>query len=237
MHTGGALARNSSVCAACYLPSLSSESLPLVVAQTAVATKASRLYLAWVTTDMLLQTVASTVLAATVYLGHSYMNFTLSEGINARPHMVTGIILGMLLVARVIIGVSRMYDGISQVQSFAKSCRTLAVLSVSVGETLTISAAAEVEKKATSRFRYELVRLLNMSFFCYTLMLQGMKLAVPPTSLRATEDTKLESEILSAVENPTVSIDTAAQQRRRHSGVGGTAALAAAGGGGSSGMQ
>ena len=111
------------------------------------------------------------------------------------------------------------------------------MLSVSVGETLTISAAAEVEKKATSRFRYELVRLLNMSFFCYTLMLQGMKLAVPPTSLRATEDTKLESEILSAVENPTVSIDTAAQQRRRHSGVGGTAALAAAGGGGSSGMQ
>jgi len=47
------------------------------------------------------------------------------------------------------------------------------------------------------------VRLLNLSFYCYTLMLQGMKLAVPPTSLRA-DDGKQEAEILATVENPAV---------------------------------
>jgi len=171
-----------------------------------MSSKASKLYLAWLTPDVLLQTGASTILGAAVYLGHSYFAFTISEGVSARPHLVTGIILGMLLVARVVLGITRMYAGVQQVQAFAKSCRSLAVLSVSVTETLTISAAAEVEKKATTRFRYELVRLLNLAFFCYTLMLQGMKLAVPPSSLRATEDTKLEAEILSAVENPAVMV-------------------------------
>ena len=43
-------------------------------------------------------------------------------------------------------------------------------------------AGAEIEKKAVTKYRFELVRLLNLAFYCYSLMLQGMRLAVPPTS-------------------------------------------------------
>lgn len=170
-----------------------------------IATKVNGKLLAWLSLDMLLQTAASTLLSATVYLGHTYMEFPLSEGVNGRPHMITGLILGMLLVARVVIGVTRKYEGVAQVMAFLKGCRTLAVLSCSVAETLTISAAAEVEKKAVQRFRYELGRQLNLAFYCYSLMLQGLKLAVPPTSLRST-DGKQEAEILAAVENPAIMV-------------------------------
>jgi hypothetical protein len=57
------------------------------------------------------------------------------------------------------------------------------MLSCNVSETLTISAGADLEKKATAKFRYELVRLLNLAFYSYTLMLKGLKMVTPPASL------------------------------------------------------
>lgn len=173
--------------------------------QSKVAGKVGQHFLAWISSDALLQTTASTLLAATVYLGHSYYNFPLSEGVTFTPHLLTGGILGLLLVARVFLSVMRKNEGLAQVAAFAGLCRSLAVLSCSVAETLTISAAGESENKAVKRFRYELVRLLNLCFYCYTLMLQGLKLAVPPTSLRS-PDGKQEAEVLANVENPTVMV-------------------------------
>lgn len=168
-----------------------------------MAGKAGRHLFAWLSMDVVLQTVASTLVSATVYLAHSYYSFPLSDGVTSTPHMLTGAVLGVLLVSRVVVGVMRKNEGVAQVANYAGICRSLAVLSCSVSETLTISAAAETENKAVKRFRYELVRLLNLSFYCYTLMLQGMKLAVPPTSLRSA-DGKQEAEVLANVENPAV---------------------------------
>ena len=44
----------------------------------------------------------------------------------------------------------RVQEAASYVQDFNKNCRQMAVLSSFVNETLTVSAAAEVEKKATA---------------------------------------------------------------------------------------
>lgn len=76
-----------------------------------------------------------------------------------------------------------MRDWCLQVISFASGLRTVAMLSCNVSEKLTISAGADLEKKATAKFRYELVRLLNLAFYSYTLMLKGFKLVTPPASL------------------------------------------------------
>ena len=38
---------------------------------------------AWVSMDVVLQTVASTLVSATVYLGHSYYSFPLSDGVTS----------------------------------------------------------------------------------------------------------------------------------------------------------
>ena len=51
-----------------------------------------------------------------------------------------------------------------------------------------------------STFRYELVRLLNLSFYCYQLMLKGLKLRALPSVLPPSTS----AEVLSAVSNPTV---------------------------------
>jgi hypothetical protein len=111
----------------------------------------------------------------------------------------------MLLVSRVVAGIVRIQEASTSVQTFGKACRSVAVLSSFVTETLTGSAGAEVEKGAITKFRFELVRLLNLAFNHYVQMLQGNKLAVPPSSLRAA-DHKAEAEILSAVGNPTVMV-------------------------------
>ena len=120
-------------------------------------------------------------------------------------HAADGILLGILLIARVVMGAYLVNAATSNVYKFT-ACRSLAVHSTSVTEPLTVAAGAEIEKKAVSKFRYELVRLLNLAFYCYSLTLQGMRLAVPPTPLRAGKDAKSEDEVLSAVENPTVMV-------------------------------
>jgi len=53
----------------------------------------------------------------------------------------------------------------TQVIGFASILRTVAMLSSNVSETLTVSAGAELEKKATAKFRYELVMSLNISLY------------------------------------------------------------------------
>ena len=60
--------------------------------------------------------------------------------------------------------------------------------------------------QATTKFRYELVRLLNLSFYCYTLMLKGLKLVTPPASLIPLEGGVMEAEVLSVVSCPTAMV-------------------------------
>jgi len=176
------------------------------VTQEKMTTKASKQYFSFVSVEMLVQSVIATLISGAVYVGHSYLQFPVNAGVLRMVHVTTGVIIGLLLTARVVMGVYLTFTATSQVYAFTKTCRTIAVLSSSVSETLTVSAGAESEKKAVSKFRYELVRLLNLSFYCYALMLQGMRLAVPPTSLRNKETAKAEDEVLSAVDNPTVMV-------------------------------
>ena len=83
---------------------------------------------------------------------------------------------------------------------FATAMIVLQVIPVAAAFVLTVSAGAEIEKKAVTRFRYELVRLLNLAFYCYTLMLQGKKPSMVPSSLRFGN----EGEVLASVESPAV---------------------------------
>ena len=168
--------------------------------------KARTQYLSFISPSMLFQSAVATGIAGSVYIGHASLKFPMTEGVARMVHVVTGILLGILLIARVVMGAYLVNAATSNVYKFTKACRSLAVHSTSVTEPLTVAAGAEIEKKAVSKFRYELVRLLNLAFYCYSLTLQGMRLAVPPTPLRAGKDAKSEDEVLSAVENPTVMV-------------------------------
>ena len=161
--------------------------------------KASKQYLSFISMDMICQSAVATGVAAAVYLGQPVLGFPLTAAVARFVHLITGMLLGILLTARVIMGVYLTFTATSHVYGFTKACRSLAALSSSVSETLTVSAGAEIEKKAVAKFRYELVRLLNLSFHCYALMLQGLRLAVPPASL-----TGAQGEALASAPNPTV---------------------------------
>jgi len=173
---------------------------------TSVNVASSKLSLIWATPSMAMHVGLSTALAAVVYISHSSLGYPLSTGAFLTGHTLLGTVLGILLSARVILGLSRVAAAAKAVQTFSKVCRQLAVLSTFVGETLTVSAGAEMEAKATSKFRYELVRLLNLSFYSFQMMLEGMKLCVAPTSLKPKEGGVLEMEQLSAGQNPTVMV-------------------------------
>lgn len=122
------------------------------------------------------------------------------------PHTVIGTILGVLLVVRVYVGVSKAAEVMGLITSYNKSLRTIAVFSTYVNETLTVAAGAELEKKAVANFRYELDRLLNLSNFCFTLMLKGLKMEEPPEALRPQEGAALEAKVLSSVGSPSLMI-------------------------------
>jgi len=178
----------------------------LTKAQAGMESVSTRLSLSWVTPEMVIHVLASTAVAAFAYVSHSFYGYPLSSGAFLNAHTLLGIVLGVLLTMRVVLGLQRVQAAAAAVQNFAKTCRQIAVLSTFVGETLTVSAGAEVEKKATTKFRYDLVRLLNLSYYSFQLMLNGMKLCVAPTSLKPREGGKLEQETLSAVDNPTVMV-------------------------------
>jgi hypothetical protein len=130
----------------------------------------------------------------------------LSTGAFLSAHALLGTVLGVLLTVRVYLGLQRVATVAKAIQDFAKTCRQIAVLSTFVGETLTVSAGAEIEKNATTKFRYDLVRLLNLSYYSFQLMLNGMKLCVAPSSLKPAAGGNLETDVLSAVDNPTVMV-------------------------------
>jgi predicted membrane chloride channel (bestrophin family) len=163
----------------------------------------SMMPLSWISAEMAFHVSASTFLAAVVYVAHSFVGYPISSGAFLQMHGLLGAILGFLLVGRVVLGLQRVSRASKLVSDFNKTCTQMAVLSTFVVETLTVSAGAEIEKAATSTFKHEVVRLLNVAFYCYTLMLNGMKLFMPPSSLKSG---KRESEILSAVDNPTIMV-------------------------------
>jgi predicted membrane chloride channel (bestrophin family) len=177
--------------------------------QGKVRSASERFALQWISSDVVAHALVSSILTGFVYVGLHYDPAATDRGvspINQQVHLVTGVVLGMLLVGRVVVGIGRASEAAAQVINFNKSCRTLAVLSTFVTETLTISAGAELEKRAASKFRYELVRLLNLAFYSHQLMLKGLKLKAPPAALQPQDGGTLESEVLCAVSNPTVQV-------------------------------
>jgi hypothetical protein len=172
--------------------------------QAKVNAASGRNWLKWINTDVVVHALVAAIVTGGIYVGNTLMSYKLQESltISLSVHLVTGVVLGMLLVARVVLGSQRKAEAAAQIVSFNKSCRTLAVLSTFVREGLTIAEGAEAEKAATSKFRYELVRLLNLSFYTYQLMIKGLKLKTPPKALRAAGET--ESDVLSVASNPTI---------------------------------
>jgi len=136
----------------------------------------------WITFEVLGHAVLATLCTGTSFVVMEYI-LDVSPNVSLLPHACTGITIGLLLVARVVVGSQQATAAAGQVISFASGLRTVAMLSCNVSEKLTISAGADLEKKATAKFRYELVRLLNLAFYSYTLMLKGFKLVTPPASL------------------------------------------------------
>jgi len=173
---------------------------------TGVSAVSTKLSLIWVSPEMLFHVVAATCLAAFTYTSHSYLGYPLSTGAFLTGHTLLGTVLGVLLAARVVLGMLRVQAAAKSVQTFAKVSRQIVVLSTFVGETLTVSAGAEIEKKATTKFRFDLVRLLNLGYYSFQLMLNGMKLCVAPTSLKPKDGGKVEADVLSAVDNPTLMV-------------------------------
>jgi len=156
--------------------------------------------LSWLSGEVLLHSTLSVGVTAAVYVAyHTVTGETPKMGIYL--HVITGITLGMLLIARVVVGLGKVSEAVSQVQAYSKACRSLALMATFVGETLTIQAGAEAEKKAVGKFRYELVRLLNLSAFSYHLHLNGNKMTVPPGALKGSMS---EMETLSAASSPTL---------------------------------
>ncbi|KAL1498756.1 hypothetical protein AB1Y20_014066 [Prymnesium parvum] len=181
---------------------MSDDNLALQVSK--VSSLSSKVSLSWLSTPVLVLSLLASVLSGIVYVSYdAAVGPPPLVGIDI--HRVTGIVLGMLLLLRISLGTAAVATAASKVQSFNKACRTLAVLSSYVGETLTISAGAELEKKAVAKFRFELVRLLNLAVFSYHLMLKGLKMTIPPVSMRV-EGSKMESEILASCSNPSIMV-------------------------------
>ena len=179
--------------------------------------------LSWASQTVVLHAIATSVLTAVLFLGMprwpGIFGSPTAEASKASffAHGVIGIVLGMLLVARVVLGSMRLSEAAANVTAFNKSLRTIAVLSNTVSDALTISAGAELEKKATAKFRYELVRLLNLAFYCYQLMLKGLKLRAPPASLvsNSRDGGKIEAEVRAHAPPPALRRAAAWQRGRR----------------------
>ena len=156
----------------------------------------SKVALSWVSPYVLTNTLLAMVVSGSIYvLNHLASNAGVPT-MGKNLHQITGTVLGFLLVARIVLGLNAVSEAAAKVQAFNKACRTLAVISSFVAETMTISAGAELEKKAVTKFRYELVRLLNLSVFTYHLMLEGKRIEVPPPALKGGKN---EAEVCALV--------------------------------------
>jgi len=158
--------------------------------------------LSWVSPDVLSHSLLAMVVSGTIYVPYHLASGG-APTMGKTLHTITGVVLGFLLIARIVVGLYAVSDAAHKVQAFSKACRSLAVLTSFVGETLTISAGAELEKKAVAKFRYELVRLLNLAVFTYHCMLKGLKMTSPPPSLKGGKN---EAEILADHKNPTLMV-------------------------------
>ena len=179
---------------------------PELVLQTSAINKLSRdLSLKWVSAEVIAHSVfASTLCCAVFLLCSQYI--TQEPVVSAMPHLIIGMLLGLLLVLRVVIGVIKAGEVMHLIASYNKSLRTIAVFATYVNETLVASTGAELEKKSVAKFRYELDRLLNLSNFCYTLMVKGLKMEEPPESLLPAEGGALEVRVLCSVGSPALMV-------------------------------
>jgi predicted membrane chloride channel (bestrophin family) len=172
--------------------------------------------LSWVSPWVLLHSVAATGLAALVYAFYNAVFGSDPPIIGVDSHKVIGIVLGALLCVRISVGVHEVAVATQAIESFNKACRSMVVLSCHLTETLTIQAGAELEKKAVAKFRYELVRLLNLSIFSYHLMLKGEKMTAPPKIMEGKQN---EAETLLTTSNPTIMcakwVSTLLEQQRQ----------------------
>jgi len=178
----------------------------LKMQKSAIASLSAEVSLKWVSSEVLVHAVLSTAFSCAVFTTYSAVKSESEPTITMMPHMILGIVLGLLLVSRVVVGAGKAAEVLDQILAFNKSLRTIAVYSTYVNETLTMSSGAELEKKAVANFRYELVRLLNLCNFCYTLTLKGLKVDEPPESLRPVGGSNLEGKVLSSVGSPTLMV-------------------------------
>lgn len=169
----------------------------------AVSALTAKISFAWISSVVLFNSVLASVFSCAVFTFYTSTVGSEEPTITTMPHMILGIVLGLLLVARVAVGTSKAAEVLSQILAFDKSLRTIAVFSTYVNETLTIASGAELEKKAVMNFRYELVRLLNLCKFCYNLDLKGMKIDDPPETLGGS---KMEMKVLGSVGSPTMMV-------------------------------
>jgi len=174
-----------------------------LIAATAKVEKASdRIIFRWLSLEALGHTLLATLLAGAVNIATAGTDFNQSATITLLPHAVTGVVLGLMLTTRILLGSSRAFEAGALLPKFCQSCRTMAVLATHVSETLTIPAGAAMEKAATAGFRYELVRHLNLAWYLFKAMLMDVKVNEAPLALRAQKSS--EAQVHRSVKNPTI---------------------------------
>jgi len=166
----------------------------------------SSLSMKFISLDVLAASLVGAILAGVVYLVEDLSPTVAAKAAEElQVHVVMGIILGFVLTSRIFIGSTRAYQAAACKQAFCKECRTVALLATTVTETLTISAGAEQEKQATSEFRLELVRYLNLSWYLFKAMLMEVKVVKPPPALKKKAGGSAEAQIF-ASKNPTLMV-------------------------------
>jgi len=175
--------------------------------KTAINKLSHDLSLKWVSAEVVGHSILASTFSCVVFVLCS-LNITHPNEpvVSTMPHLVIGTLLGFLLVLRVMVGVAKAGEVVGLITSYNKSLRTIAVFSTYVNETLVVSTGAELEKKSVANFRYELDRLLNLSNFCYTLMVKGLKMEEPPDALVPAEGGALEARVLSSVGSPALMV-------------------------------
>jgi len=179
----------------------------LQVQKSAIDKLTRDLSLKWVSAEVVGHSLLASSLSCAVFvLCSQHTTHPHEPVVSAMPHLIVGTLLGFLLVLRVMIGVMKAGEVMGLITSYNKSLRTIAVFSTYVNETLVVSTGAELEKKSVANFRYELDRLLNLSNFCYTLMVKGLKMEEPPDALLPAEGGALEARVLSSVGSPALMV-------------------------------
>lgn len=172
--------------------------------QASISAMSLRTSFQWLTCHSVGHTFLATVATGGLYvLAQQFIEPSEIPEPSLLPHLLVGILLGLLLVVCTFVGSQRITQAATQVIMFSKCCRTLSLLAAGVSENLTISAGADLEKKALATFRYELVRYLNLAFYCYSLMLRGLKMQEAPSTLAGQ---KMEQHVLAIVGNPVVQV-------------------------------